>query len=63
MNVPSYTPPLKPSPDNTVITAASAGAITDASGIVWSIVNGQVAVNGTRTANPSMSSSWPTRKG
>ena len=36
----------KPSPDNTVITAARGGSITDASGNAWSIVNGQVAVNG-----------------
>ncbi len=36
-----------PSPDNTVITAAAGGSITDASGNVWSIINGDVAVNGT----------------
>ncbi|MBV8612397.1 MAG: cellulase family glycosylhydrolase, partial [Acetobacteraceae bacterium] len=45
------TPPPPPgpsaSPDNTVITAASGGSITDASGNAWSIANGQVAVNGT----------------
>ena len=36
-----------PSPDNTVITASGGGSITDASGNAWSIVGGQVAVNGT----------------
>ncbi len=44
-------PTFKPSPDNTVITAAQAAqgaSITDASGNVWSIAsNGQVSVNGT----------------
>src|SRR3954462_9660592 len=41
--------PVKTSPDNTLLTAAGANTaspLTDASGNTWTIVNGQVVVNG-----------------
>ncbi len=47
-STPAASNPSAPaSPDNTVVTAAGGGSITDASGNTWSITNGQVAVNGT----------------
>ena len=42
----SAVPPSTPSANNTVVMAGSTDAITDAHGNIWTIVNGQVAVNG-----------------
>jgi hypothetical protein len=44
---PTPTPTPTPSPDDTVITTGGSKPITDGTGNLWNIVNGQVTLNGT----------------